>query len=189
MLKNISQKLALTTAGVLGLAVISQVNPAQATVFNYGFTVTADGTTGTGSFSYDDSATRTIDPGAGDIFKVSSLNFSWLGKTYTAADDSRFSSTPDLVPAVYVKSGTSDFLNALDYSVVTTDQQFLFNPSSDGSQGSTTFSTVSSNGFKQGTVAFSPVSSRVPEPSSVLGTLVLGALGAGAILKRQQKFS
>lgn len=187
MLKNISQKLALTTAGMLGLAVISQVNPAQAALFNYNFTVTADGTTGTGSFSYDDSSTRISEPGLGDLFKVSSLNFSWLGKTYTAADDSRLSSTPSLVPAVYVQSGTSDFLNALDYSFVSPDLQFLFNPSSNGSQGSTTFSAYNtSNGsFASGTVAFS----RVPEPSSVLGTLVLGALGAGAILKRQQKLS
>lgn len=186
MLTNIFRKLALTTAStVLGLAAISQTSPAQAAIFKYNFTVDAsDSVQGTGSFSFDDTAPRQI-TAFGDALSVSDLQFSWLGTTYSAADDVRYSLTPDLVPSIYVQQGTSNFLGALDYAVDTPTVQFAFIPFTNGVEGSTSFSAISlpDNSFKTGTVKFTPV----PEPSSVLGTLVLGALGAGAILKRQHK--
>lgn len=184
MLKNLSQKLIVRAISVVtGIAVISTAEPSEAAVFFYNFTVNdaVDQVTGIGSFSYDDSDPRIVTP-SGDTLKVSSLHFSWLGKVYSAADDSRLDLTPDLSPAIYVKQGTSNFLNALDFVVDTPNQIFAFEPTFNGGSGSTLFSAFSPQNasYKAGTVTFTAV----PEPNSILGLSVF-SLGALLMLKKR----
>lgn len=184
MLKNLSQKLIVRAISVVaGIAVISSADPSEAAVFFYNFTVndTVDQITGTGSFSYDDSAPRIVTP-SGDTLKVSNLHFSWLGKVYSPADDSRLDLTPDLSPAIYVQQGTSNFLNALDFVVDTPNQIFAFEPTFNGASGSTFFSAFSPQNasYKSGTVTFTAV----PEPSNILGLSVF-SLGLLVMLKKK----
>lgn len=165
------------------IAVISTADPSKAAVFFYNFTVNdaAGKATGMGSFTYDDLEPRIITP-SGDTLKVSSLDFSWLGKVYTAADDSRLDLTPDLSPAIYVKQGTSNFLNALDFVVDTPNQLFAFEPTFNGASGSTSFSAFSPQNasYRAGTVTFTAV----PEPNSILGLSVF-SLGVLLMLKKR----
>ena len=186
---KIYQKLAVTTAGaVLSFATIATAtqSPAQAATVGYSFTANVSsgplaGNNYEGNFSYDDSTLTGNGLESLGVAQGLSINFDFLGKTYTAQD--AVSSGYD--PQVSFEGGN---LLGLRYPVGDTVNGYFIGNLQAFIGGSDFYLGSNIGGFGTqdpvGTVVYS--ASPVPEPSEVGGILVLGL---GFLLKRKGKTS
>ncbi|ELR97355.1 PEP-CTERM sorting domain-containing protein [Gloeocapsa sp. PCC 73106] len=154
------------TSAALSLSVI----PAHAAIVAYNFTVTPDsgplaGNTYFGSFSFSDETLT----GVGEEFlpesAITAINFNFVGENYTLADA--------LSAGVQFQEG--EFLG-LEY---VTDAVFAFAPGlTELESASFSYDLPSGAGF--GDVSYT----LVPEPSVLLGSIVLGVTGLAKRLKK-----
>ena len=184
---NIYKRLAVATAGiVLSLATVEATNlgSVQAAIVENNFTV--DVTSGMlagdkfdGNFSYDNSFLTGIGSESLGVPEGLSINFNFLGKTYTAQDSISGGYTPQasfnggnlqglLYPVGDVNTGF--FIGNLQLFIGGTD---FYLGSNVGGSG---------NIAPVGTVTYFP--SSVPEPSEVSGTLLL-TLGFRFLLRKK----
>ncbi len=188
---NIYKKVTVAIASLaLGVAAI-KTNSVQAATVTYDFNV--DVTTGSladnlyeGSFSYDDSTLTGIGRETVGIEDELSIDFEFLGKTYTEENDNNVSFN---FPIVEFNNGSlvglqyivSDVLDNSIFSFA------IFGDDSDG-LGGDKFQYVNENSVEasEGRVIYTFASSpsSVPEPSTVLG---LGILSLSWLLKSKVK--
>jgi hypothetical protein len=166
---NSWQNVAAISSGLVLSFAVQQVNPAQAATVNYNLAGKIEnglltGETFSGTFSYDNS------PLTGSIFEtleVSQLSLSFLGSTFTAADDDSYPDNPT------VEFSNGSFLG-LNFSVSSFTPEFSLIPAF----GSTvaTFSYIGTSDSGSGAIQYTVVSAptTVPEPSTVLGLIAVG---------------
>ncbi|MBE9038258.1 PEP-CTERM sorting domain-containing protein [aff. Roholtiella sp. LEGE 12411] len=172
-----------SVAVVISVAAVG-LAPTQAAVVNYNFTVNA--TSGNnageyyGSFQYDDSSLT----GTGEeTLKVNnglSVLFNYLGTQYTEASDIDYEA--GLSPLVGFKDG-----KLLGLSYLVEDQFFIGNNPENSDMGGKKFYTIISAAFPSTTEVGTVSYSKVPEPLTLGGTAIAGAMGLW--IKRKKKLS
>ncbi|BCL34748.1 PEP-CTERM sorting domain-containing protein [Nostoc sp. MS1] len=170
-MNKIQQLITVATASLSFNFATAWFNSSQAATINYNFQVAIDsgslsGNNYTGSFSYDDASLT----GIGDEFiDVTNVAFNFQGSDYTVANN----------PQVAFSNG--QFLG-LSYSP---EPFFSFIPGNfDLSEAYFSYSFGFLNsGF--GDVTYTLQNTSVPEPTTVIGLVALGACGVTSILKRK----
>lgn len=165
---NYWQNAAVITSGLVLSLAVQQVNPAQAATVNYNLAGTIQnglltGQTFSGTFSYDDSLLT----GSGfETLGVSQVNLSFLGSTFTAANDDSYPDSPT------VEFSDGNFLG-LNFTVSSSTPEFSLIPAFGNTVA--TFSYIGTNDDGSGTIQYTVVP--VPESSTVLGIIAVGMGG------------
>jgi len=163
----------LLTTGLLAAAVAISAAPVSAATITYDFKVLPDsdpllGNSYTGSFSYDDSSLSGLDE---ESLVVESLRFSFLGTDY---DETNGLSDAE---AVFFNG------NFLGLSYVADD--FAFVPGFvDLSDASFAYDIDAGVGFADVIYTQRQPEQSVPEPTSAIAVLLLGALGTATFRKQ-----
>lgn len=194
--------IAATTAALSLAITIDANNPAQAITFNYSFQTDMN-YSGTGQFSYDELTAPTIisESGAGPTNSLQSLSLSVFSPANILLDSGNsvvngFSGSPFLR---FEFNTVTQALTLLDNSTSASGSNvtyfitnFYDSSNNPVTPGSVPFNLFQSNDIT-GTATFLGSASSikvasVPEPTSVLSLLALGALGvgSGSALKRKQ---
>ncbi|MBD2682515.1 MULTISPECIES: PEP-CTERM sorting domain-containing protein [Nostoc] len=170
-------------AFAVAISVAAVAKPTQAALVNYGFTVNA--TSGDnpgqyfGSFQYDDSTLTGIGEETLGVSNGLSILFNYLGTQYTETSDFDY----PISPAVRFTNGN---LSGLSYLVE--DQFFIGNDPGNPNTGGTKFYSILSADLlsttEVGTVTYTK-STPVPEPMTVGGIAIAGAMALG--MKRKKK--
>ncbi|MBW4612332.1 MAG: PEP-CTERM sorting domain-containing protein [Desmonostoc vinosum HA7617-LM4] len=158
------------------------INPTQAALIDYNFTV--DATSGDnpgkyfGSFRYDDSILTGVGEETVGVGNGLTVLFDYLGIKYTEVSD--FNYVDGLSPIVGFKDG-----KLLGLSYLVEDQFFIGGAPEPSDIGGSNFYSILSadllNTTKVGTVSYA----KVPEPMTVSGTAIAAAMGLW--LKRKKK--
>jgi hypothetical protein len=166
-----------TVAAAISIAAIG-AKPTQAAVINYNFTVNAISGSNPGqyfgSFRYDDSTLTNAGVETLGVEDGLALAFNYLGTTYTEEDDIDY----DFFPIVSFNNGK---LLGLSYFVA--DQFLIGGDTNNPDVGGNKFYAItqSVNTTQIGTVSYT----QVPEPFTVGGTAIAGAMGLW--MKRKKK--
>jgi hypothetical protein len=190
--------IAVTSAALSVAVAFSANNPAQAITFNYSFQ-TNTGYSGTGQFSYDELTAPPIisesGPGQTNFLKFLSLSvFDPAGNLLDSGNSVvNGISTDDFL--LFKFNTLTQTLNVLDNNTAASGNNpyyFISNAvAPDGTPvmpGSTTFNLFA---FSPGSTKFlgstpSIKVATVPEPTSALSLLALGAIGVGSALKKKK---
>ncbi|MDF5707866.1 MAG: PEP-CTERM sorting domain-containing protein [Nostoc sp. S4] len=172
-------------AFAVAILVAAVAKPTQAALVNYGFTVNA--TSGDnpgqyfGSFQYDDSTLTGIGEETLKVNNGLSILFDYLGTQYTQASDFDYPASP-------VVTFTNGNLSGLSYLVE--DRFFIGNDPGNPNTGGTKFYSILSADLlsttEVGRVTYTK-STSVPEPMTIGGTAIAGAMALG--MKRKKKVS
>ncbi len=188
---SIYKKLVVTASLSLSVVAIQSKSIEAATItydFSVGVTTGAlAGNSYDGSFSYDDSTLIGIGGETVGVEEKLSINFEFLGKTYTETDDNNFAFN---FPQVEFKDGSLVGLQYLVTDVLngSISSFAIFGDNPDGLGGGDKFSYVNENSVEvsEGSVIYSlkSPSTSVPEPNIVLG---LGVIGFGWLYSKRQR--
>lgn len=176
-MKSAKNLVLASVATAISVAAIG-VKPTQAAVINYQFTVdvTSGGNPGQyyGSFRYDDSTLTNIGLETIGTENGLAVAFNYLGNIYTAQDDTDYANFP-------IVSFNNGLLQGLNYWVA--DKFAIAGDLNTPEVGGNKFYAInqSVNLRPVGTVRYS----QVPEPLTLGGTAIAGAIGLW--LKRKKK--
>ena len=164
----------LTLGAITAQLIVIDISQVKAANITYDMTVenlsgSLSGDTFTGNFSFNDD---NLTGSGSEFLRVFDLSFEFLGTTYTEDDDNSF-----LGPEVEFLDG--NFLG-LSYS---TDADFTFVPGFfDLSESFFAYDFgLGNNGT--GDVAYAIRTTAIPEPTTILGTLIGAVLGLGVTLR------
>lgn len=174
----------LIAGSVVGVAAM-QIQPAQAAILNYDFSVAIDsassflpGVKGSGSFSVDDSS---FDALGSAVLTQLNFKFDNISGLYTAKDDVDYPFYPVVFQATSFGSGSPVGLN---FEFLNKNSTYS-SPEDIAIVGDSI--SIYENGSSDNQIGFGSVSyaaAGVPEPSSISGMLLAGGVGV-FLLKRK----